>query len=91
MDKNIIVHPFPPLFDKNSETLILGSFPSVKSREEMFFYGHPQNRFWKVLSAIFNENVPETIEDKKTFVLSHTLPYGIQFIPVRLQVRQTAQ
>ena len=73
MDKNIIVHPFPPLFDKNSETLILGSFPSVKSREEMFFYGHPQNRFWKVLSAIFNENVPETIEDKKTFVLSHNL------------------
>ena len=50
MDKNIIVHPFPPLFDKNSETLILGSFPSVKSREEIFFYGHPQNRFWKVLS-----------------------------------------
>lgn len=44
-------HPFPPLYDNNSKVLILGSFPSVKSREQMFFYGHPQNRFWKVVSG----------------------------------------
>ena len=42
-----VLHPFPPLYDENSKVLILGSFPSVKSREQMFFYGHPQNRFWK--------------------------------------------
>ncbi len=66
-------HPFPPLYDKDSQVLILGSFPSVKSREQMFFYGHPQNRFWKVISAVFHEKMPETIEDKKILVLSHHL------------------
>ena len=69
-DVFMTVHPFPPLYDKNSEVLILGSFPSVKSREEMFFYGHPQNRFWKVLSAIFECDVPETKEEKKELLLS---------------------
>lgn len=68
-----ITHPFPPLFDDNSRTLILGSFPSVKSREAMFFYGHPQNRFWKVISLIFEEKFPKTIEDKKVLILSHSL------------------
>lgn len=67
----MITHPFPPLFDKNSETLILGSFPSVKSREQNFFYGHPQNRFWKVLSTIYNCKLPETIPEKKEFLYSH--------------------
>ena len=62
-------HNFPPLFDKNSEILILGSFPSVKSREAKFFYGHPQNRFWKVLAAIFEKSVPQSIEEKKEFLL----------------------
>lgn len=62
-------HNFPPLFDKNSEILILGSFPSVKSREAKFFYGHPQNRFWKVLAAIFEKSVPQSIEEKKAFLL----------------------
>ena len=57
-------HPFPPLYDKNSKVLILGSFPSVKSREEMFFYGHPQNRFWKVIAAVTGEETPVTIEEK---------------------------
>ena len=57
--------PFPPLYDSNSKILILGSFPSVKSREQMFFYGHPQNRFWKVISAITGDTVPVTIEEKK--------------------------
>ena len=50
-----IIHPIPPLYDKDSKILILGSFPSVKSREEAFFYGHKQNRFWKVLAALFQE------------------------------------
>ena len=56
-----ITHPFPPLYDADSKILILGSLPSVKSREQMFFYGHPQNRFWKVISAVLHENVPTTI------------------------------
>lgn len=58
-------HPFPPLYDENSKVLILGSFPSVKSREEMFFYGHLQNRFWKVIAAVCNTDTPVTVEEKK--------------------------
>lgn len=65
-----IVHPIPPLFDQNSKKLILGSFPSIKSREAMFFYGHPQNRFWKVLAAVFETPVPGTIEEKRAFLLA---------------------
>lgn len=65
------LHPFPPLYDKNSNILILGSFPSVKSREKMFFYGHPQNRFWKVISAVFGDKMPVSIEEKKKFLLKH--------------------
>ena len=61
----MIVHPFPPLYNKESRNLILGSVPSLKSREQMFFYGHPQNRFWKVVSEIFECDIPRTIEDKK--------------------------
>ena len=60
-----ISHPIPPLFDKNSKILILGSFPSVKSREQKFFYGHPQNRFWKVMAGILNCPLPETVEQKR--------------------------
>jgi hypoxanthine-DNA glycosylase len=67
----MIKHPFPPLYNKNSKILILGSFPSVKSREQMFFYGHPQNRFWSVLSAVFECKLPETIEEKKQFLLEN--------------------
>lgn len=65
----MISHPFPPLYDENSRILILGSFPSVKSREQMFFYGHPQNRFWKVLSSVFDSPLPKTIDEKKEFLL----------------------
>ena len=65
----MIIHPILPVFDKYSEILILGSFPSVKSREEGFFYGHPQNRFWKVLSSVFHEEVPKTVEEKKALLL----------------------
>ncbi|RKM54651.1 DNA-deoxyinosine glycosylase [Butyrivibrio sp. X503] len=64
----MIVHPIPPLYDKNSRVLILGSFPSVKSREAQFFYGHPQNRFWKVIAAVFDEEVPNTIPEKKALL-----------------------
>ena len=66
-------HPFPPLYDKNSRVLILGSFPSVKSREMMFFYGHPQNRFWKVIAGIFDEEIPDSIEEKKKLILRNHL------------------
>lgn len=68
-----IIHPIPPLYDENSKILILGSFPSVKSREAMFFYGHPQNRFWRLLALLFGEDVPQTIEDKKRLILHHNL------------------
>ncbi len=67
----MIVHPFPPLYNENSKVLILGSFPSVKSREQMFFYGHPQNRFWKVMSAVFKSVEPISKEEKTQFLLSH--------------------
>ncbi len=66
-----VIHPIKPLYDKNSIILILGSFPSLKSREQMFFYSHPQNRFWKVLAAVFNSNIPQTVEQKRQFLLSH--------------------
>ena len=65
------VHPIPPVYDEDSEILILGSFPSVKSRAEGFFYGHPRNRFWKILSSIYDEKTPETIEERKTFLLKN--------------------
>ena len=64
-------HEFSPVYDENSEILILGSFPSVKSREMQFFYGHPQNRFWKVLAQVLNETVPQTIPEKKEMLLRH--------------------
>lgn len=67
----MVVHPIRPVYDKNSRILILGSFPSVKSREANFFYGHPQNRFWKVLAEVFGVEVPVTIEEKRAFLLAH--------------------
>lgn len=66
-----IIHPIPPVFDKNSRILILGSFPSVKSRETGFFYGHPQNRFWKVVSALFGEKTPCTVDEKKDLLIKN--------------------
>ena len=68
-----ILHPFPPLFDSESRTLILGSFPSVKSREAMFFYGHPQNRFWRLIALLCHEDTPQTIEEKSSLILRHHL------------------
>lgn len=64
-----VIHKIPPVYNKNSQILILGSFPSVKSREGQFFYHHKQNRFWKVLSAVVNDVLPETVDEKKEFLL----------------------
>ena len=65
--------PFAPVFDEISKVLILGTFPSVKSRANNFYYGHPQNRFWKVLAALCGELVPQTVEEKKSLVLRHQI------------------
>ena len=64
-------HPFEPIYDANSNVLILGTFPSVKSREHHFYYGHPQNRFWKVISTLTHTKLPQSIEAKKVMLLSH--------------------
>ena len=68
-----VTHPIPPLFDASSRILILGSFPSVKSREGLFVDHHPQNRFWKVLAGVLEEPVPGSIEEKKIFLLKHRI------------------
>ena len=68
-----VFHEIEPIFNRDSKILILGSFPSVKSREGHFFYNHPQNRFWKVLAKIFNCEVPQTIEEKKQFLLNNQI------------------
>jgi TDG/mug DNA glycosylase family protein len=64
-----ITHPFQPVYNADSKILILGSFPSVKSREGEFFYHHPQNRFWKLISAVYKEKLPVSIEEKKELLL----------------------
>lgn len=69
----MVNHPIPPVYDEYSKILVLGSFPSVKSREQMFFYGHPQNRFWKVTASVFGEDVPETVEEKRAFLLRNNI------------------
>ena len=66
-------HPIPPVWDGQSETLILGSFPSVRSRESGFFYGHPQNRFWRVLAGVFTDELPDTVEEKTAFLHRHRI------------------
>ena len=73
MEYEHIVHSFEPVYDKDSEILILGTLPSVKSRENNFYYGHKQNRFWKVLATLLKEPVPETIEEKKVMLLAHRI------------------
>ena len=73
MEYEHIVHSFEPVYDKASEILILGTLPSVKSRENNFYYGHKQNRFWKVLATLLKEPVPDTIEEKKSMLLAHRI------------------
>ncbi len=68
-----IIHPIPPLYNDESRVLILGSFPSVKSREACFFYAHPQNRFWRVLAALFHEEVPQSTAERRAFLLRHLI------------------
>lgn len=67
----MIVHPVEALFNENSKILILGTFPSVKSREAKFFYGHPQNRFWRVMARLCDAELPQTVEDKKNLILDN--------------------
>ena len=69
----IFTHTFEPIFDKNSEMLVLGSFPSVKSRENNFYYAHPQNRFWRVVASVYSCPVPKTVEEKKNMLLSNKI------------------
>lgn len=68
-----LTHEIKPFIQKDSKILILGTFPSPKSREFGFFYGHPRNRFWMVLSKLFNEKCPESIEEKKAFLEKHKI------------------
>ena len=67
----MLSHTIDPVYDSNSKVLILGSFPSVKSREQHFFYGHKQNRFWRVLAQVLGCAVPEGIEQKRDMLLAH--------------------
>lgn len=72
-DYEHIEHPFAPIYSSTSKIMILGSLPSVKSREQQFFYGHPQNRFWRVIAALMEEEPPTTIEEKRTLLLEHNI------------------
>lgn len=69
----MIFHPIAPVYDSNSRILILGSFPSVKSREEGFFYGHKQNRFWRVIASVFDEPVPASVDDKTKLLINNNV------------------
>lgn len=64
-------HTLEPVYDKNSKVLILGSMPSVKSREIGFYYGHPQNRFWKTLAKVYQEEIGLSKEERKDFLIQH--------------------
>lgn len=66
-----LVHTFKPIYNQDSKILILGSFPSVKSRENNFYYGHPQNRYWKVLANVLDVEVPQTVNEKKNMLLEN--------------------
>lgn len=66
-------HPIPPVWDADAHILLLGSFPSPKSREQAFFYGHPQNRFWRVLAAVYGVDVPQSKGEKEAFLHTHHL------------------
>lgn len=68
MEAGLVTHEFDAFFDKDSQVLILGTIPSPKSREQGFYYGHPQNRFWKVLADVLDEEFPQTVEERKGFL-----------------------
>lgn len=71
MNSERVVHEFPPVYDKNSRILILGTIPSPKSRERGFYYMHPQNRFWKMLCAVLGEKIPEDTDGRRELCLKH--------------------
>ena len=73
MESQLIVHPLLPFYRPDSRILLLGSFPSPKTREMKFFYGHPQNRMWKVLAAVFGEEVPMTVDERAAFLERHRI------------------
>lgn len=68
-----IIHSIEPVFDAESRVLILGTMPSPKSREVLFYYGHPQNRFWRVLAAVLGEELPQSVPEKKAMLLRHRI------------------
>lgn len=68
-----VTHPLDPIFNERSEILILGSFPSVASRKAAFYYGHPQNRFWRVLAEIFGQPLPTSNDERRELILSNRL------------------
>ena len=72
-EREHLLHPIPPVWNRESRVLVLGSFPSVKSRETGFFYGHSQNRFWRVLAAVFDSPLPKTVEEKKLLLLENNI------------------
>ena len=69
----LVVHPLEPIFDARSRALILGTMPSPKSREARFYYAHPQNRFWRVMAAVFDSPLPVTNDERRDFILAHRL------------------
>lgn len=73
MEEKTIIHPLAPCFDSRSRVLILGTMPSPKSREQGFYYMHPQNRFWRVMAELFHEAIPSGIEERKDFALRHQI------------------
>ena len=83
-----VIHPFPALYDADSKILILGSLPSVKSREQNFFYGHPRNRFWKMLAAVLGEKIPETIEGTSASESHCPVGYDLQLRHHRFKRQQ---
>ena len=85
LQRNVQLHPIAPVWNENSRILILGSFPSVKSRETNFFYGHPQNRFWRVLAAVLGREKPESTEEKKRF--RKLLTRFPSVLPIRAEVK----
>ena len=86
-----VTHTFEPVYDENSRILILGTFPSVKSREQQFYYGHPQNRFWKLLAALTGcEGSKDDSGEKKSCSFRMALPSGMWLPAVKLSVPVTA-
>jgi len=73
MKPQVVTHAFAPVYDRHSRLLILGTMPSPQSVKNGFYYSHPQNRFWPLLAALYNEPVPQNVQAKTSFVLKHNL------------------